>query len=169
MSGRARAGDGVVDHLTREHERRHDGHGRELFGGGLQALLFFFSEFCNGYAHSGGRGCVHRSGDRRCKQSICHMHKRASFRYVFVYPRSLYEPPGTRTSPLGGCFFIVFSQIYAALRKRAVCKNADCSLLRSCGGNYFSSWFALYRNVTVCARAHPFLNMEKHRKRLAKS
>ena len=32
MAGRAGAGDGVVDHLPREHERRHDGHGRQLFG-----------------------------------------------------------------------------------------------------------------------------------------
>ena len=74
MAGRAGAGDGVVDHLPRKHERRHDGHGRQFFGCRGQILLFFLVQLHDRGPRNDRRSGVHHTSDRRREQRICHMH-----------------------------------------------------------------------------------------------
>lgn len=84
VAGRAGAGDGVVDHLPREHERRHNGHGRQLLARRGQVLLFFLVQLHDRGPRNDRRSGIHHTGDRRREQRICHMHgmHRLSLRFL---------------------------------------------------------------------------------------
>ena len=75
MSGRAGAGNGIVDHLAREDERGHDGHRRQLFLCKLRRGGLFLVELDQRNARRGRGSRVHRDGHCRGYQRVSHVHR----------------------------------------------------------------------------------------------
>ena len=109
VSGRAGAGNGIVDHLAREDERGHDGHRRQLFLCQLRRGGLFLVELDQRNARRGRGSRIHRDGHCRGYQRVSHVHRDFLQNFFLLLLYRTHRPgkssppgiPGAKKSPQG--------------------------------------------------------------------